>query len=511
MGTISPEKKANKALSSRPPRTTAPSRRFNDTASKGSYGLKQPNARTCNDDSVTGGAPSSVHLASECPLQRDDLSDLSGSYVNGSTGTHPRSGIGTTTKQVPPTISSNPSYQKPWRHAKVLSSRRLPQHPQPPADDDMSVGIRKSNIMTSFADVIEVAIDTNADTLSLEENNNPKHTRTPLLLLLMDPGRKTYELMQLWIDVSTDSVKDILQAVSRNLGDWRQDYDGIFGVRNNHFSQLVHTLTAAKYDVQAYEIWVCKPWSMSAKATVGYASTLLNHLKNIGVLTYAKTSDYSAKWKQLLINKKKNDDTILVLSKKALSRVYVPGGVMKHHHACQFLSFTPEFEDRRHIHVDVLSGDDNASALSDSNAPSDKDECSITESTYSTTGTHSPKNLRHNNKNDADTAVSALTKESAAALQRHIGELPIKQQQQEATQPRRLVRLLSALNCAKRAEADVVRQRSPTSILNAHGEMYRVWEEEESVDSRPSVVSASAPLLFSSPTMSEWISEVETR
>jgi len=481
-----------------------------------------------------GGAPSSVHLASECPLQRDDLSDLSGSYVNGSTTNqqqHHHHHRGGTTKQVPPTIpSNNPPYQKPWRHAKVLSSRRLPQHPQPPADDDLSVGIRKSNIVASFADVIEVAMIDNADALSsLEENTssgNPKHTRTPLLLLLMDPGRKTYELMQLWIDVSTDSVKDILQAVSRNLGDWRQDYDGIFGVRNNHFSQLINTLTAAKYDVQSYEIWVCKPWSMSAKATVGYASTLLNHLKNIGVLTYAKTSDYSAKWKQLLINKK-NDDTILVLSKKALSRVYVPGGIMKHHHACQFLSFTPEFEDLRHIRVDVLSGDDNASALSDSNAPSDKDECSVTESTYSTTGTNSPKNLLR--KNDAETAVSAaLTKEAAAALQQHIGELPLtsssssnsphKQQlqyeaaaaQQQQT-PRRLVRLLSALNCAKRADSDVQRQRSPTSILNSHGEMYRVWEEEESVDSKPSIVSASAPLLFASPTMSEWITEVETR
>lgn len=34
-----------------------------------------------------------------------------------------------------------------------------------------------------------------------------------------------------------------------------------------------------------------------------------------------------------------DDDAPLTLSEEALKRVYVPGGTLKHHHACQFLSF----------------------------------------------------------------------------------------------------------------------------------------------------------------------------
>ena len=100
--------------------------------------------------------------------------------------------------------------------------------------------------------------------------------RFPLLILLMDPHRKIYEFEQLWIDIETDTVRDVLHAIQLSLSDrWRQDYDGLFQVRNQMFNQLIHILNVEKYGVQPLEIWVAKPWAMSAKATIQYANSSL--------------------------------------------------------------------------------------------------------------------------------------------------------------------------------------------------------------------------------------------
>jgi hypothetical protein len=365
-------------------------------ASKGSFGLSPPRRRQTEDAStiVTSATPSSVKVS----LTRD-LSDLSGSYAaeskhSSSSCQQQNQTLGGPLKKatviaVPGT--TNPSASKRWRQAKVLSSRAIPQHPQPPCDDDLSVGIRK----VVSHDLIEI-VTLNTDLSSSQEeeekkqqsthhhrsspfrkkhhsSHNKKHQRTPILLILMDPTRKMYEILQLWIDTETDAVKDIVATVSRTLGQqWKQDYDGIFGIRNNHFSQLIHVLQVQQYDVHPYEVFLCKPWSMSAKSTVGYASTLLNHLKQIGVLEYAKAHEYARVWKKQFgwqyssSSKKKqrsssnhhhhhhpnnnNNDTLLVLSNKALSRVYVPGGILKHHHAFQFLSFAPPLEMETMVH-----------------------------------------------------------------------------------------------------------------------------------------------------------------
>jgi hypothetical protein len=398
--------------------------RHSDNASKGSFGLSPPRRRqeqapqeqapSSIDAStiVTSATPSSVKVS----LTRD-LSDLSGSYAaeskhSSSSFQHqPPNGPLKKATVIAVPGGTSPS-SKRWRQAKVLSSRAIPQHPQPPCDDDLSVGIRK----VVSHDLIEM-VTLNTDLSSSQEEDehnsstatsnhrhrssfrkqyslhkNKKHERTPILLILMDPTRKLYEILQLWIDTETDAVKDILAAVSRTLGhQWKQDYDGIFGIRNNHFSQLIHVLPVHQYDVHPYEVWVCKPWSMSAKSTVGYASTLLNHLKQIGVLEYAKAHEYAKVWKKHFCvqhhSKKKrlasanlhHNDTLLVLSNKALSRVYVPGGILKHHHAFQFLSFAPPLEvvvSNNHHHLDDVYGshshasDDDAvsSAMSESNA-----------------------------------------------------------------------------------------------------------------------------------------------
>ncbi len=92
--------------------------------------------------------------------------------------------------------------------------------------------------------------------------------RLPLVLLLMDPGKKMYEMLQLWVDVTTDTVRDVLHALQARISDkWKQDYDGLFQIRWQKSSQLIHILSISKYDVVPHEIWIAKPWSMSAKTT----------------------------------------------------------------------------------------------------------------------------------------------------------------------------------------------------------------------------------------------------
>lgn len=526
---------------SRPPRTTTPVKKGKSgssnsrdcNASKGSLGLKPQTSASAssarrlisssNDSTAT---PSSVHLlhhddnaatatATTTAVQAysltRDLSDLSGSYYNGiSAG---RSGVSV----VPHSNNSNNNNNTTtWRHAKVLSSSRLPLHPQPHTDDESSVGMRGNNnnnnnnnskrclssAIVDRGEVIEVCVrDTAAaasmvDTFTTTNNNKDKAPgRTPLIVLLMDPNRRLYELLQLWMDSRTDTVRDVLQTVNRNLDTsaWKQDYDGLFQVRNNHFSQLINVLQAGKtYHVVAGEVWVAKPWSMSAKQTVSYASTCLNHLKEIGILQYRRCSDYdNSMWGKLRVamnhkSSSSSDDTVLVLSQRAAQRVYVPEGILKHHHACQFLAFTPAFEQTtttlacnvvaennnnnshhpNRVCVDVLSGDDfcaasAASGLSDSHCGSadlaaataaercldhqnDEEEeeyPNITRSnnknetdvTFSTTGTRSPvgagavNNIKNNSSlrssRDAASTVSAVTKESAYVFKPH-GAIP---------------------------------------------------------------------------------------
>jgi hypothetical protein len=419
----------------RPPRGTR--RLDSGNVSKGSLGLKPSRKKSSHtaDDSIA--TPSSVHLNSppNAPFSLTrELSDLSGSYYNGGTNGN------RTALVVPLGISTSNG----WRHAQVLSTNRLPQHPQPHfIDDDSSYHhprpLQKSKVQSSVLmernEVIEVCVQDTVVQRFADKN------RTPLILLLMDPTRKCYELLQLWMDTSTDTVRDILQTINRNLVDniaWKQDYDGLFQVRNNHFSQLIHVLPAGKYDIVPGELWVCKPWSMSSKQTVSHASTCLNHLKEIGVLQYRKCSEFGPLWKQFMVfrtshsvQNSKMDDTVLVLSKKATQRLYVPGGILKHHHACQFLSFVPQLDTPEQLLTldPDACAESTASGLSDSHtedgvhsedgAAADDDKLWMSHErgeeeadvTFSTTDATPLRPI-----NTSSTVCSAKTKESAYVL-----------------------------------------------------------------------------------------------
>lgn len=344
----------------RPPRTTP--KKWQQT--------KNFDTRSHGSGDSSAATPTSVVLGTPSVLTRDDLSDLSGSYINGNTVSRNRSNAAASYQS----DQSATSYQRPWRLGKILSTRE-PSHPQPQHDSNDSVVRLFKERLLEAPEGLEIvphcgdstSMDTGRDTG--DSSANP-HERQPVIILLMDPGQKLYELMQLWIDPSSDSVRDVLHAVQLGLSNrWRQDYDGLFQTRNNTFSQLIHILDVAKYDVRPYEIWVAKPWAMPAKATINYATRALQHLEHLQIVSHVDTNNPSVR----VTPSKKPDETLLVLSHEARSRTYVPGGMTKNHHSRQFLSFSPPFEPT--TRVDVLATSDSegdaasqqsASQLSDS-------------------------------------------------------------------------------------------------------------------------------------------------
>lgn len=257
------------------------------------------------------------------------LSDLTGSYKHGRTG---GDGQKSTT---------------PWTHAKILS--KPPKHPQPHRDD-CSVSIatpRKQH---------KAQVDPEAGVELYMPGSPPRRSSeeaaavlVPIVILIMDPQQKTYELSQQWIDPVHDTVRDCLHSLQKGLHGWPQDYDGLFSVRNNHFNQLIHILNVSRYDVEPYEVWIAKPWAMAAQATVEHAGVLLNHLKTLGILSYTSSFYLSAHRKRFA--RPKTDDAVLTLSREAQERTYVTGGIVKERHACQCLAFSPPFEMTTHMSV----------------------------------------------------------------------------------------------------------------------------------------------------------------
>lgn len=206
-----------------------------------------------SDDQST---PHSVYLASEM-LVRDDVSDLSGSYV---------SGINSGRTSVPGTVYQEASATGPWRQAYVAS--RLP----PPKSNSCIIppavvrGRSSISARTTIDGCVEV-IDKNnhkSDPPGLQKLN---HDRIQVTVLLMDGNKHSYELLQVWINRETDSVRGVVKAVENGIPEikWKTSYDGLFQVRGNRFTQLIHILKLSKYDIRQNEVLIAKPRTMSSK------------------------------------------------------------------------------------------------------------------------------------------------------------------------------------------------------------------------------------------------------
>lgn len=527
-----------KPKKSRPPRTTH--KRWAASAA---------NNEERSQESNNSSRPSSVVLATPESLTRD-LSDLSGSYFNGntaprSTSQHQRIGVPAAVPQnVYPsgTDQSVTSHQRPWRQAKIMS-RREPTHPQP-RQDDQSVGVVR--LTAAMVDKLGVADAANQNdmmsrrTLKMRPGNGnnqqceEKRCRAPLLILLMDPGRKLYELMQLWIDIELDTVRDVLNATQKNLSEsWRQDYDGVFQVRNSSLNQLIHVLNVHKYDVKPHEVWVAKPWAMAAKTTIGYAADVLQSLQSLGVLRYiGKNGDgeelsqstrgrtRERRWFRLQAGTSNGemDENILILSKEAQKRIFVPDGVLKHHHACQFLSFCPPFAPPKLIRVDVLAAGDSVDGSSSHQLSSNGTVSSPSAEALSTDASKQESfSATDRPATSSGTGSSARCSRPAVLLSRNkVGDSPdakdercLEERPQEQSQTKRqgFAKVLWRLTCPVSTTKLLSTSSSPhpmpdaseTQLIDSFessvGTMWKVWEDDSLASQSDG--SESRPLLRS--------------
>lgn len=207
----------------------------------------------------SAATPSSVYMPSSVALSRD-MSDLSG--VSG--GTHRGSSVHT----IPGQIFDPSSLANPWKQAYTLSNTP----PESMAQNGTSPTRKKANgasIWVADNDVVEIFDDLESS-LGLDRFQimGSQHNRIPIMILLMNPSKQTYELMQIWVDRANDSIRDLVQVLQHKLPvRWKQAYDGLFQVRGNRFTQLINIIRLVKYDIQPHEILVAKPWAMTAKVT----------------------------------------------------------------------------------------------------------------------------------------------------------------------------------------------------------------------------------------------------
>jgi hypothetical protein len=253
-----------------------------------------------------------------------DLSDLSGSYHHGVTnGVSPSHA-----KAIPQHIyrddgSSVSSLQKSWRQAYMLSS----PSPDTILNDLMDAHNKtKPRILPNENDSVKRARQRTPKARSSAITTSP---RIPLLVLLMDTNKRSYEILRIFVDIEMDNVRDVLKSIRQNLPNkWKQDYDGLLQFRSEVPSQLINCLSVQHYDVQPFECWIAKPWSVSAKTAGHCGESLIYHLKHLGVLVDTKAAE----------------DTIVKLSEVAEARIYEPDGTLDHYHAKQYLTFSPPFE-----------------------------------------------------------------------------------------------------------------------------------------------------------------------
>lgn len=250
------------------------------------------------DGTRSADAPTSVMCVPASLLSRE-LSDLSGSYMNGNTAPRGRHGCNNSSRcGIPLSICSNTeaSVQGPWHQAHILSSpapRQTSWQTSIVVERNGIIELVKENESHNEDGRGEYCNDNQQQVPSgatsqeyLPTSPQNSNRRIPLMILLMDPGRKQFELMQLWVDTEIDIVRDILHAVQQNLSDkWRTDYDGLFQARGDQYIQLVHILSIAKYDVHPHELWVAKPWSMAAKTTTETAKDCIQQLRAGGLVS----------------------------------------------------------------------------------------------------------------------------------------------------------------------------------------------------------------------------------
>jgi len=527
----------------------------------------------------SAATPSSVYMPSSVALSRDNMSDLSG--VSGGTSR------GHSTQTIPGQIFDPRSLTKPWKQAYVLSKIPPERNASIKNRDnntassssssnaggsgqngDSSIGgvngdnedrkegnkIDGTSIWVAENDVVEI-FDSLESSLGLDRfqiTGGQQHNRIPIMVLLMNPPKQNYELMQIWVDRANDSIRDLVQVLQHKLPvQWKQAYDGLFQVRGPRFTQLINIIRLVKYDIQPHEVLVAKPWAMSAKVTIAFAGSAIRHLTHVGVITADRNGSSNSKGDRIQRSQPKNEDTPLLLSKRAQDRAYFPEGILNHHHAMQFITFSPPFEssnnnddmgpaatttiaagnnsasDLSTSHDNISksvadSGDDPSSSLLGSGAIHQQSDSGLTKSLLGgMRGVNGPLSRRQKtsksfskrndspNNNTAPTLGSYTTLKipttSGSHQKRRHGD---DEDSEDSDDSVKCGELLSKLNCFRKStnmtrriyDGRATQASTPTSLSEEEEKQWLAYSmkpivEDQSLIGGGSVISMSAPLL----------------
>ena len=255
---------------------------------------------------------------------------------------------------------------------------------------------------------------------------------------------------------------------------------------------------------------------------IGYAKSAIRHLTNIGVIN---TNDDDGSQPGKRVVRTNVEDSPLLLGKTAKDRSYFPEGILNHHHAIQFMTFSPPFES---ITSEMRSGqaERRESGLNEDTSVrrTMKDhDGDHPESPQSPTSVVNPHDFTERNRVDDSLNHSEIV--GSAALSTERAQSPNGQQQAQSNRndvsytakgcmkSKKTRGIFSRLNCYRSTDGgqQLVGHQFDTddnpndntaiaSLSDEEEQLYlpyhlRPIAEEQSVTGGQSVVSASAPLL----------------
>ena len=106
-------------------------------------------------------------------------------------------------------------------------------------------------------------------------------------------------------------------------------------------------------------LFLVRNFSFISCDSIAIAGSLIRQLTRIGIITVENENTWDTEKERLSRRRQqaRNEDTPLLLSKRAQDRTYFPEGILDHHHAVQYITFSPpfDFDEGDHPHTKTKS------------------------------------------------------------------------------------------------------------------------------------------------------------
>ncbi len=244
----------------------------------------------------------------------------------------------------------------------------------------------------------------------------------------------------------------------------------------------------------------------NAEYSITVAGSAIRHLTRIGVIESDLNNDDRSNTSRnhRRYPPQRNEDAPLLLSRLAQDRAYFPEGILDHHHATQFITFSPPFECENYNYNYNYNYDDIMERTTSSNGNGNGNGNDVDSAAHKS---HTTTKRDNRDKTKAATTTATATNSSGVRVRRSSSSNAIKANIKNQQDGRRRG-CFSRLNCLRNCNSSKTRN-SGDDDFNRHISMATLTEEEEkrwlAYSMKPiaedqslanaSVVSMSAPLL----------------